>query len=139
MFYSRSAVRKYVLIIIYSALKTYSFICSKKHCIPSNKGKKRARNKSTIITTKYVQNVIKLTQNLLNNLFQESFSWVLSISFTNAFIAFENSIYVWHFSWTINGCWKFILFWHLIILNQNELLYLCLWKGVIFKPRSFCC
>ena len=38
--------------------------------IPSNKDKKRARNKSTFIETKHVQNVIKLKQNFLNNHFQ---------------------------------------------------------------------
>ena len=40
--------------------------------IPSNKAKKRARNKSTFIATEYLQNVIKLKQNFLNNLFNTS-------------------------------------------------------------------
>ena len=35
-----------------------------------NKAKKRARNKSSFIATKHVQNIIKLKQNILNNLFQ---------------------------------------------------------------------
>ena len=55
--------------------------------IPSNKGKKMARYKSTITATKYVQNVIILKQNFLNNFFSifskifSSVSLLLSISY----------------------------------------------------------
>ena len=38
--------------------------------ISSNKGKKKARNKFTFIAYKYVENVIKLKENFLNNVFQ---------------------------------------------------------------------
>ena len=37
----------------------------------------------------------------------------------------------WYFDWTINGYWKFLLFWHLIILNRNELLIR------LYKKRLF--
>ena len=69
MLYARPGVRKCVFFIIYSVPKTYSFKYTLTS-IPSNKGKKKARNNSTFIATKYAQNVIKLKQNFPNNLFQ---------------------------------------------------------------------
>ena len=36
----------------------------------------------------------------------------------------------------INGYWKLLLFWHLIIPNQNKLLYLPLWKEASFKKST---
>ena len=99
MLYPRSGVRKDVLFIICSLPKTYPFIYSNNHskqqrevhmysytsrmsliCTRSHpyvtfiwfyhEPKKRARNKSTFISTIHVQNVTKLKENFLNNLFQ---------------------------------------------------------------------
>ena len=80
--------------------------------------KKNARNKSTYISIKHVQNVIKVKQNVLNNLFQyfSNFFYLslgyLSIKFTLAFKAFEGRLVpidAWHFPWIINGYWFFFL------------------------------
>ena len=89
MLYQRPGERKFVFFIIYGVTKAYSFIYSKKHskqqkkkeyvlvCHPYvirmwfyHEPKKRATSKSTFTATKYVQNVIKLKQNFLNNIFQ---------------------------------------------------------------------
>ena len=60
--------------------------------ISSNKGKKRARSKSTFISSKYLQNAIKLKQKFLNNLFQYFLTFfIFSISFLQDFEAFESS------------------------------------------------
>ena len=137
-------VRKYVFFIIYNIPKPS--LLSTKISIPSNKEKKRARDRSTFIATRTyrtwlqnsnyternVQNVIILKQIflILPQLFS-SFSWVLLISFTHAFNTFENRLVftvVWHFPWRINVYWKFLLFWRLLIPNQNKLLYSSLWK-----------
>ena len=65
-------VRKCFSFIIYSVPKTY--FLSTPIGIQSNKWKESARNKSTFIATKYLQNVIRLKQNFLN-----FFIFVLSI------------------------------------------------------------
>ena len=69
MLYVRPGVRKCVFFVIYSVPETYSFKYTPTS-IPSNKGKKKARNNSTFIVTNYAQNVIKPKQNFPNNLFQ---------------------------------------------------------------------
>ena len=69
MLYPWPGVRKSVFFIICSVAKTYSFIYSNKH-LKQQREKKKARKKPTFNATKYVQNVIKLKQNFLNNLFQ---------------------------------------------------------------------
>ena len=100
--------------------------------------------KSTFIGTKHVQNVIKLKQNFLNNLFQYLHFFHLSLGYCQFHLRMLSKhlkaasfLLMYDFPWMINGFWKFILFWHLIIPNRNELLYLVLEKRLFSNTKIF--
>ena len=109
MLYPWREVKNCVSLIIYCVSKTCSFVYSNKHS-------KQQR-----------ENFFHL-------------SWVLSVSFVHASKPLENrllSTIVWHFPGTINGYWKPLLFWHLVIFNRNEVLYSSLWKRLFSNPKVF--
>ena len=113
--------------------------------IPRNKAKRRARNKSTFIATEHVQNVIKRKENFLNNLFRcLSNFFHFSLGYCQIHLRILSKLLktytndVCHFPWTINDCPIFLFSWHLIIPDQNELVFSPLWRQPIFKPKNFC-
>ena len=110
--------------------------------ISSKKGKKRAGSKSTFISSKYLQNAIKLKQKFLNNLFQYFSNFFKFFQFHFCTISKHLkavvSIDLCHFSWMTNSYLKFLFLCHLIIPNRNELLYSSLWKVTFLKLKSFC-
>ena len=121
---------------IYSYAIRMSFVCGFTM--------KRARKKSTFIGTKHVQNVIKLKQNFLNDLFQYLHFFHLSLGYCQFHLCMLSKhlkaasfLLMYDFPWMINGFWKFILFWHLIIPNRNELLYLVLEKRLFSNTKIF--
>ena len=101
--------------------------------IPNNKGANRTRNKSTFIAIKYVQSVVKLKQNFLNNIFQNFSNFFhlprryiqFHLRMLSKHLRADSNVStdIWHFPGTINGYWKFILLCHLEIPNWNEVIY----------------
>ena len=115
--------------------------------IPSHKGKKRATSKSTLITTEHVQNVIKLKQNFPNNLFQNLSNFFhFSLGYCQFYLGmllkdFKTVSFDWCMTFSLSDKWlfKIFLFWHLIIPNRNEILFLIFMKRGDFQTQHFRC
>ena len=122
MFYPWPGVGKSV---IYSFVKTYSFIYSNKHS-ELQRIKKSTRKKSTFNAAKYVGNLSQYFSNFFHlSLGNCQFRLHISKVFANRLV----SVDVWHFPGTIKSYWKFLM-----IPNQNEVPYSYLWK----KREYFC-
>ena len=106
---------------------------------------KRARNKATFITTEYQQNVIKLKQNFLIILFNTSPNFLIfHLGIVNFIYACFQRIWKqtglhWCMTFSLND--KRLLEIYFILArdnpNRNELFYLFVRKGAIFKPEKF--
>ena len=53
----------------------------------------------------------------------------------NSCFTFLLSTDVWHFSWPINSCWKFILSWHLVIPKRNNSFIRLYEKRLFSNPK----